>query len=161
MPFKAFHDFIFSPGVWIGEGFLTFKGSSEKIKFYTKWTIKVALLPEVSLTTTATMECCQQVELQGIPEQMTNYLTFSHLSESGFAVCLENQLFGKISGKGIQDNVMIAWEFHDQPPCDGFETYTLQPNGDYFFKAEYSTPGQHRTYIEGRLWKKGEIQGNN
>jgi hypothetical protein len=38
---------------------------------------------------------------------------------------------------------------------EGFEVYEQQENGDYFLHAEYGSPDQFRTIIEGLIWRKG------
>jgi hypothetical protein len=67
---------------------------------------------------------------------------------------LENELLGKVKGAGVIDEKTIAWEFHGTGGLEGFEVYELQDNGDYMMHAEYSSPDQFRTIIDGRIWKK-------
>lgn len=141
------HHFIFSPGVWIGEGKITFSTSPESIRFFTKWTIqdfdqKVGYL------------CQQQVEMLGVEESVFNQLTVFDTTAESFAVCLENDLIGKVLGKGVVDQKTIAWEYRQGTDFEGFEVYELQDNGDYMLHAEYSSPDQYRTIIDGRIWKK-------
>lgn len=140
-------DFIFTPGSWLGEGKITFSSSPEFIKFYTKWEIKEL--------TPGTIQAVQIVELQDIEEHVVNTFTFSDFKSDSFSVCLENAMVGKINGKGIRDDHVIAWEFREQPAFEGFEAYEKQENGDYFLHAEYGAPSQYRTTVEGLVWKKG------
>ena len=67
---------------------------------------------------------------------------------------LENELLGTVKGTGVIDENTIAWEFHGTGGLEGFEVYELQDNGDYMMHAEYSSPDQFRTIIDGRIWKK-------
>jgi hypothetical protein len=48
---------------------------------------------------------------------------------------------------------MIAWEFRNsEMDFEGYETYSLQPDGSYLMKGEYVTSDQFRTQIEARIW---------
>lgn len=140
------HAFILSSGVWIGEGKITFSTSPEVIHFYTKWTIKTNEKKETV--------CDQQVEMQGISDTVFNHLIFSDVSANSFKVILENELMGTVSGKGVIDSETIAWEYRSNPEFEGFEVYELQENGDYMLHAEYSSPDQYRTIVDGRIWQK-------
>jgi hypothetical protein len=139
------HNFIFSPGIWIGEGKIALSTSPEIIHFYTKWIVDKPKKKEHS--------CQQQVEMQGVDESVFNNLTFSDITAESFTVILENEMIGKVKGKGIIDDKTIAWEYRSGD-FEGFEVYELQDNGDYMLHAEYSSPDQYRTIIDGRIWKK-------
>lgn len=139
-------DFIFTPGLWLGEGKMTFSTSPEFLKFFTKWEIKEEANGLIKAT--------HIVEMQGVEEQVINRLTFQNVTDTSFTVILENNLFGQVEGKGLCNNNVIAWEFHDQSTFEGFEVYEKQENGDYFFHAEYGAPDQFRTLVEGLIWRK-------
>ncbi len=141
------HLFIFNPGIWIGEGKITFSTSPEIIHFYTKWTIE-PFDEEVGYS------CQQQVEMQGVNESVFNNLSFSEVTPKSFKITLENDLVGVVDGKGIIDPKTIAWEYRPNTDFEGFEVYELQENGDYMLHAEYSSPDQYRTVIDGRIWQK-------
>jgi hypothetical protein len=140
-------DFIFIPGFWLGEGKISFSASPEFIKFYTKWKITEEA-PGIMIAT-------QIVEMQGMEEQVINTFTFKDILPTSFTVYLENNLLGSVVGKGIRDEHTIAWEFRNQSIFEGFEVYEQQENGDYFLHAEYGSPDQFRTVIEGLVWRKG------
>jgi hypothetical protein len=140
-------DFIFTPGLWLGEGKISFTISPEFIKFYTKWEI----VEDISGITTAT----QIVEMQEMEERVINHFTFKDIQPTSFTVILENELVGSVTGKGIRDERTIAWEFRNQPNFEGFEVYEQQENGDYFLHAEYGSPDHFRTIVEGLVWRKG------
>lgn len=140
------HDFIFNPGIWIGEGKIAFTTSPESIHFYTKWKIG-KYDDEIGY------DCEQQVEMQGVDESVFNHVIISDVTSHSFHVTLENDLFGKVTGKGIWDPKTIAWEYLSSE-FEGFEVYELQDNGDYTLHAEYSSPDEYRTIIDGRIWKK-------
>lgn len=141
------HQFIFTPGIWIGEGKITFSTSPESIHFYTKWMIDQDMEKHVC-------SCQQQVEMRGVDENVFNSLTFFDITSTSFMVGLENELIGKVLGKGVIDEKTIAWEYRQGTDFEGFEVYELQDNGDYMLHAEYSSPDQYRTIIDGRIWKK-------
>jgi hypothetical protein len=140
------HDFIFQEGIWIGEGKVSFSTSPEHIHFYTKWVIKKNEKNEIN--------CQQQVEMRGGGDSVFNHFTFSDMKDLTFAVALENDILGIATGKGLIDEKKIAWEFREHSDFEGFEVYELQENGDYLLHAEYVSTDQHRTTIDGRVWKK-------
>jgi len=143
---KNNHHFIFNEGIWIGEGKVSFSTSAELIHFYTRWVNNKFESNEI--------HCKQQVEMRGGGEPVTNFFTLSQITESNFIITLENEIIGVSSGKGVVDAKTIAWEFRGTSEFEGFEAYELQENGDYLLHAEYVSTDQHRTTIDGRIWKK-------
>lgn len=139
-------DFIFKPGIWVGEGKVTFSASPEKVRFYTKWTIE----KEVKKTIT----CQQHVEMEGGESNVYNTFTFSEITPKTFKVELISELLGSVHGTGLIDDKTIAWEFRGHPEFEGFEVYHFQENGDFVLHAEYSSMDQIRTIIDGKVWKK-------
>lgn len=142
----AVHDFIFKPGLWVGEGKVTFSASPDRIRFYTKWTLEKEKESQLIWH--------QHVELEGGESNVYNTFRFSNIKPDTFAVELNNELLGTVLGKGIIDRKTIAWEFRGHPEFEGFEVYELQDNGDFMLHAEYSSLDQIRTIIDGRIWKK-------
>lgn len=141
----ATHEFILSPGNWIGEGRITFSASPERLRFYTKWFIEKI---ESGL-----VRCQQYVEMEGRDHNLTNSFTFSQFLKDSFVVELSSDLMGTLQGKGLIDAKTIAWEFRS-PDFEGFEVYELVDNGDYMLHAEYVSTEQFRTIVDGRIWKK-------
>lgn len=139
-------DFIFKPGLWIGQGKVTFSASPETVRFYTKWTIE----PEKNQQ----IVCHQHVEMEGGDSNVYNTFVFSNVLHNAFSIELTNELLGTVQGKGILDGKTLAWEFRGHPEFEGFEVYELQENGDFMLHAEYSSTDQIRTIIDGRIWKK-------
>ena len=140
------HDFIFKPGLWVGEGKVTFSASPERVRFYTKWTIEKEAEDEIV--------CQQHVEMEGGESNVYNTFVFSNIQKDSFNVELSSEILGSVQGKGLIDKKTIAWEFRDHPEFQGFEVYELQDNGDFMLHAEYSSTDQIRTIIDGRVWKK-------
>ncbi len=139
------HMFIFSPGLWLGEGKITLNMVEEDLFFGTKWAIQ-------NTDFTGKINCAQEIQIQGLPEQMRNELSFYDFQAKSFLVEMDNQNVGRISGTGIFDETMIAWEFRNNANFEGYETYTLQEDGSYVMKGEYITTDQFRTQIEARIW---------
>lgn len=140
------HAFIVTPGKWVGEGKISFSASAEHIRFYTRWLVGEADQGNIT--------CGQEVEMVGNEPNMMNQFVFSNVTATSFTVQLENDILGQVKGKGVIDAKAIAWEFHGGGELEGFEVYTLQDNGDYMLHAEYASPDQFRTIIDGRIWKK-------
>jgi hypothetical protein len=142
------HEFIFQPGRWIGEGRIAFSATEETIRFYTRWISEKGGPGGIS--------CTQDVEMQGAEPATHNFFIFYNLTSTSFEISLENEIVGVVKGKGVIDDKIIAWEFHQTGGLEGFESYQLQENGDYMFHAEYSSQDQFRTIIDGRVWKKAD-----
>lgn len=146
------HQFIFSPGEWIGQGKLSFSTSPTQLRFYTKWVF--------SATENGFLRAEQWIEQQGESDLLNNSFLFSDITPKAFAITLSNELLGSVSGTGIISNTTVAWEFKQpaneerEDAFEGFEVYELQDNGDYLFHAEYCSGEQFRTIVEGRIWKK-------
>lgn len=144
------HTFIFSPGVWYGEGKILLNMVEEELIFNTHWTIQP---PDF----TGKIVCAQDIQIQGLSESMRNELSFYNFQNKGFSVDMENQNVGRIIGAGICDEAVIGWEFrNNELNFEGFETYAMQPDGSYHMKGEYVTSDQFRTQIEARIWVKAK-----
>lgn len=139
-------NFIFKPGLWLGEGNITFSASPEMVHFYTKWTVEEEKNSKIV--------CHQRVEIEGGESNVYNTFGFFNLFPHSFSVELSSDFLGKAEGKGILDDKTIAWEFRGHLEFEGFEVYELQDNGDFVVHGEYSSPDQIRTIIDGRIWKK-------
>lgn len=140
------HSFIFNPGNWTGEGKITLNMVEEELFFNTNWFV-------LTKDFAGKVACAQEIQIQGLSENMRNELTFYDFSNKSFAVDMENQNIGRIIGTGVFDDKMIAWEFRgNDMNFEGFETYALQSDGSYTMKGEYVTSDQFRTQIEARIW---------
>lgn len=140
------HEFLFSPGRWVGGGKITFSTSSQLIRFYTSWVVTRA--------SDNSIICVQRVEMQPLDEVVNNNFHVFDLQGTHFKINLESEFVSAPAGTGLIDEKTIAWEFRGQDGLEGFEVYELQENGDYMFHAEYSSIDQFRTIVDGRIWKK-------
>ncbi|MBX7066345.1 MAG: hypothetical protein K1X28_03860 [Parachlamydiales bacterium] len=140
------HSFIFAPGTWYGEGKITLNMVEEELFFNTSWAVQ-------NKDFAGKVSCAQEIQIQGLSENMRNDLAFYDIQGKTFSVDMENQNVGRIVGTGVFDEKMIAWEFRNNDMnFEGYETYHLQPDGSYHMKGEYVTSDQFRTQIEARLW---------
>src|SRR5579872_1502044 len=140
------HSFIFSPGTWCGEGKIVLNMVEEELVFNTNWAIQ-------NRDFTGKVTCAQEIQIQGLSENMRNELTFYDFQPKTFSVDMENQNVGRIVGTGVYDEKMLAWEFRNNDMnFEGYETYNLQPDGSYLMRGEYVTSDQFRTQIEARIW---------
>ena len=139
-------EFIFTSGLWLGEGEISFTAASDRIKFYTKWEIKEGVEEDISAK--------QIVEMHESSEPLINHYTFRDFQETSFSVVLENPLIGVVKGIGKKNDRKIFWEFRNQLDFEGFESYEKQENGEYFFRGEYGGEKEFRTVIQGTIWKK-------
>ncbi len=141
------HTFLLTPGVWLGEGKISFNASAESIDFYTRWVVVEA---------DNTFACTQEVEMKGIDGKVENLYVVSKVTPETFAIALDNELIGKVDGKGVIDPKNIAWEIRGQKDFEGFEVFEKLQSGDYKFHSEFFSPDQFRTIIDGHLWRKVE-----
>lgn len=140
------HEFLLQPGVWIGEGKISFSKSPNTIKFYTKW--------QVNKSAGQPLHAVQIVEMAGIPDQVINIFEITKIGPESFSITIENEHIGSMVGKGVIEPQLLAWEFRGQGELEGFEVYERQENGDYSFRAEYTSPDNYRTLVEGLIWQK-------
>lgn len=144
------HTFIFVPGSWCGEGKIVLNMVEEELLFNTNWAVQ-------NRDFAGKVTCAQDILIQGLSENMRNELTFYDFQTKTFSVDMENQNVGRIVGTGVYDEKMIAWEFRNNDMnFEGYETYSLQPDGSYHMKGEYVTSDQFRTLIEARIWPQSK-----
>jgi len=144
------HAFLFTQKDWLGEGTIQLSNVEDELKFYTRWNMDGA-------DAGGEISAVQEVQIQGISDVMLNQFMLRSVTSNGFSLELENASLGLITGKGIVKDDLIAWEYRDpEMGFDGFEFYERQKDGSYILRAEYATPDQTRTIIQGRIWQKGE-----
>lgn len=138
---------FYKPGLWIGEGKITFSASPDHVRVFTRWTYQNQEDPNIHVWS-------QEVEMHGQEDKIINNYVFTPLTDTTFSVSLHNEVLGKSLGKGVIDNNKIAWEIRSTEIFQGIEVYELQENGDYMMHAEYAAQDNFRTIIDGRIWKK-------
>jgi hypothetical protein len=144
------HPFIMIPGTWLGEGKIQLNMVEEELGFFTRWTVS-------DKDSSGNIQCVQEIQVKGLSDVMINEFIFSDVSPKNFAVQLENQALGKVTGSGLVDEQTIAWEFRvNDLGFEGFEFYEKQKDGSYAMRAEYATADQFRTLIKGKVWKQEE-----
>src|SRR5437667_6647755 len=141
------HSFIFTPGSWLGEGKIKLNMVDEELNFYTRWNI-------LDRDEIGKIESIQEIQVKGLSDIMLNQFCFFDLAHNNFTLELENQALGRVSGTGIINDKVIAWEFRlPDIGFEGFEFYEKDPDGSYRMRAEYATNDQFRTLITGKVWK--------
>lgn len=139
------HAFIFSEGTWLGEGKIRFSSSPTEITYRTSWS-QLSFEP-------SRIVLRHKVELEGVPEMVTNKFEIIGANDSSFLIKLSNELMEDAIGKGVIEEKKIAWEFR-LPNFEGFEVYTLLEDGSYQVHAEYLSSDLFGTIINGKIWKK-------
>lgn len=135
------HPFL-KAGTWQSLGTITFTMAEDQLPFTATWQIT----PQDN-----TIRILQIVTVTSLQEGMRNTLTLSDFTDTTFTISLENELVTKVMGKGVLNDKLLAWEY--RAPSAGFEGYeilTLQPNGTYTLRGEFSG-GEYRTQILGTL----------
>lgn len=142
------HAFLLVPGLWIGQGKIQLNMVAEELTFFTRWNVG---LPDSK----GRIESLQEIQVKGLSDIMHNQFALYNFSSGEFVIDLENQALGKIIGKGIINDKVIAWEFRIQEMgFDGFEFYEKVDEKNYLMRAEYATSDQFRTLIEGKIWQQ-------
>ncbi len=142
------HPFLMTPGIWLGQGKIQLNLSPEELSFFTRWSVN-------EVDSDGTIECLQEIQVKGIAEIMQNIFILSNMTNGEFVVDLENEALGKVTGKGIINDKILAWEFRvEEIGFEGFEIYEKQEDKTYKVRAEYATNDQFRTLIQGKLWQK-------
>lgn len=143
------HPFILESGNWYGEGSIQFSMMEEgKLPLTTHWVIP-------SPDKEGKIAAIQEIQVEGMNENMRNHFLFYNIEQEEFHVALENQSFGSMVGKGIVNPKVIGWEFRlEQFGFEGFEFYEATKKKDmYLCHAEYATADDFRTIIHGKIWK--------
>lgn len=144
------HTFLFSQGNWVGEGKIILGMLGEELKFRTHWNVEPRDFA-------GKIQCIQEIQVEGIPENMRNGFSFFDFQNRAFGIEMENQNVGRIAGTGVFDDNLIGWEFRNSGTnFEGYETYHLQPDGSYLMRGEYISTDQYRTQIEARIWLSTE-----
>ncbi len=146
----AQHPFLLNPGSWLGQGKIQLNMVSEELTFFTKWNVN-------NFDSDGRVECLQEIQVKGLSDIMHNQFFIYDCVAGEFRIDLENQALGKITGKGVINDKVIAWEFRvEEIGFEGIELYEKQDEKNYLMRAEYSTADQFRTVIQGRLWHQSQ-----
>jgi len=141
------HLFLIKPLAWLGEGRIKLNMVDEELSFFTRWSIGPC-------NEIGEIECLQEIQVKGMTDIMHNQFIIRDIGSNTFTIDLENQAMGKIQGKGIIGEKVIAWEFRiKELGFEGFEFYERQPDDSYLMRAEYATTDQFRTVINGKVWQ--------
>ena len=139
--------FLSSKGPWLGQGAISFSMAHDVVKFYLQW----VFAPHQSGVIIAT----QDLQMLGVKEKSQNKYRFFDVKSTSFGIELENEYVGKVVGTGLVDDKTIAWEFRNPGVgFEGFEVYEKQTDGTYIFRAEFASPDQMRSTIQGKIWSK-------
>lgn len=144
------HHFLLTPSSWLGQGRIQLNMVTEELAFVTKWSIG-------DRNADGHIECLQEIQVKGLSDIMHNQFNIFDLNTGEFQIHLENDALGKIAGKGVINDKIIAWEFRiEEMGFEGFELYEKQDEQTYLMRAEYATADQFRTVIQGKVWKQVE-----
>jgi len=144
------HSFLLSRSSWLGQGRIQLNMIAEELSFITKWNVGDS-------SSEGGVECIQEIHVKGLSEVMHNQFNIFDLVNGEFQIQLENEALGKIIGKGLINEKIIAWEFRiEEMGFEGFELYEKQDEENYLMRAEYATADQFRTLIQGKVWKQAE-----
>lgn len=140
------HAFIFAPGVWKGEGKITFSMADDELDFKVTWIVLAKDENKIHFS--------QEVDLIGVGEKMRNQFCVSSITSEKFEIQLQNQLVRKVVGVGLINSHTIAWEFHNKDQeFEGYEIYDLQDDGSYHMRAEFTAGEGLRTHVKGWIRK--------
>jgi hypothetical protein len=142
------HQFLLAPGSWLGQGKIQLNMVSEELTFFTRWNVE-------NVDGDGRIETVQEIQVRGLSDIMHNEFMIYNVESGEFSIDLENQALGRITGKGLINDKVIAWEFRvEEIGFEGFELYEKQDGATYLMRAEYATSDQFRTLIQGRVWQK-------
>ncbi len=145
------HAFILSPYPWLGEGKIRLNMVEEELGFVTRWKVS-------NKDAGGIIECVQEIQVKGLADIMLNQFVLYDFSGNHFSIDLENPALGKITGSGLIEDHVIAWEFRIQElGFEGFEFYEKESADCYRMRAEYATTDQYRTVINGKVWRPAKL----
>lgn len=140
------HRFIFTPGVWLGEGRISLSLVAEPLVFFTRWNV-------YPRNEKGQITCLQEIQVKGISDIMVNRFAFLDVVPTAFHVMMDNHAIGRVNGIGIIRPEMIGWEFRVQElGFEGFEFYEKQSEDLYHMHGEFATSDDLRTQIHGKIW---------
>src|SRR5689334_22923900 len=96
------HEFLLTQSSWIGQGKIKLNMVAEELIFFTRWNIG-------DLDGSGRIESMQEIQVKGLSDIMHNQFTIYDVNSGQFSIELENQAIGKITGKGVINEKVIAW----------------------------------------------------
>jgi hypothetical protein len=150
------HLFIFSEGIWLGEGKIYLNMLEEELVFFTRWKVE-RKGPD------GCIECTQEIQVKGLSDIMINHFVLSNFSATSFSILMENHAVGKVDGTGVISSDRLGWEFRvKEIGFEGFEFYEKKSEDLYSVHGEFSTSDDLRTTIRGKIWRQlNEKTGEN
>ncbi len=142
------HPFLFQQGTWLGVGELQISGSAEALPIFTRW--------EVEAMRKKRLSCKQVVEIPSAHHKGINYYRLTLLTTNEFEIELRNELL-HTKGHGLITDNAITWKYEDKETLKGEETFTLQTNDEYLFRANFFSAVQQETHINGKIWKTSNV----
>ena len=142
------HLFIFSEGVWLGEGKIYLNMLEEELVFFTRWKVE-------GKDPDGCIKCTQEIQVKGLSDIMINHFVLSDFSTTSFAILMENHAVGKVDGTGVISSDRLGWEFRvKEIGFEGFEFYEKKSDDLYSVHGEFSTSDDLRTTIRGKIWRQ-------
>lgn len=144
--------FIYLPGVWLGQGKISFNMSADELQFAMRWTVHKMKDNQIT--------CVQEIEIRDAQEHMLNTFVFSEIKGNKFHLCLSNDVLGSVHGNGVIDDTVFAWEFRDAAHnFEGYEVFEMKEDNLFLTRAEYTSQDQMRTTIKGQIWPQSVKKG--
>lgn len=138
------HNFIFKQGTWTGSGKISFSMAEDELPFRMRWSVVAEKQGSICFS--------QLVEVENFQDPLTNNFVIFSITPSHFTITLENDLVGKVEGKGLYSEKLIAWEFRNASEgFEGYEIYELQTDGSYKMRAEFMGGEDYRTFVSGSI----------
>ena len=120
--------------------------AEDELDFAMRWTILPIEQEQIFFN--------QSIDIPTLAQSMKNNFALSKLAGDRFTILLQNQVIGKVVGKGVIDQEVIAWEFREpEQAFEGYEVYELQKNHSYKMHGEFSGGDGMRTYVSGLISK--------
>ena len=142
-------EFILQPGIWLGQGKISFAHSPENLNYYTKWKIEEQK--------DGIIKAIQIVELEENKDQRIHSFTFQLMTSTTFQVILEIEGINKVEGAGLYHADFVCWNFQNQQDFQGIEIYQRQTHESFTLRSEYGSTEAFKTTIDGLIWFKSEI----
>lgn len=142
------HLFVFTPGVWLGEGTIKFSYSQESFFYFTKWIVEEERKGVIN--------CRQIVEVSSLAHQIENRFCIRQMQGAGFEIGLSNEFLSNVLGSGVVKKHQISWQFAHTDILEGKEEYSKLAEDRYLMHASYCAQNTFSTLVDGKIWLKSE-----